>query len=382
MANYNTVFNNLLSFIPRYCFERIVNSYGADKYVKTLKCWNQLTTLLYAQVSGKDTLREIVQGLEVNNTRLYHLGLPEVKRSTLAEANKNRDYQIYESLFYEVLSRCKDLTPKHKFRFKNPLYSFDASTIDLCLSAFPWAKFRSTKGALKLHCLYNHSGDIPEFAVMTDGKVSDVTLAKTDLPVIPDSIYCLDRAYTCLELWSDIDLQRAFFVTKLKRNIKYEVTGQHTERKPKIMLSDEKIELKNKKYSKELRLIRFYDEETGNIIKFITNNFKLAPMTIVKIYKTRWQIEIFFRWIKQNLKIKSFLGTSKNAVMTQVWIAMIYYLLLTYIKYQTKFESTLLSLHRIIREALMHRLTVVDLLRATPVKILRFKIQEVQHNFW
>ena len=382
MSNYTTVFNNLLTFIPRYYFERIVNNCCADKYVKTLKCWNQFTALLYAQVSGKDTLREIVQGLAVNNTKLYHLGLPEVKRSTLAEANKKRNYQIYEALFYEILKRCKDLTPSHKFRFKNPLYTFDASTIDLCLSAFPWAEFRTTKGALKLHCLYNHSGDIPEFVVMTEGKVSDVTVAKTDLSIIPDSIYCLDRAYTDLEMWSYIDLQRAYFVTKLKKNIKYEVTGQQTERKSKIMLSDEKIRLGNKKYKKELRLIRFYDEEKGEIVDFITNNFKLAPMTIVKIYKTRWQIEIFFRWIKQNLKIKSFLGTSKNAVMTQVWIAMIYYLLLTYIKYQTKFGSTLLSLHRIIREALMHRLTVVDLLRATPVKISRFQIKEFQHNFW
>ncbi len=148
------------------------------------------------------------------------------------------------------------------------------------------------------------------------------------------------------------------------------------------MLSDEKIMLSNEKYNKELRLIRFYDEEKGEIINFVTNNFSLAPMTIVEIYKTRWQIEIFFRWIKQNLKIKSFLGTSKNAVMTQVWIAMIYYLLLTYIKYQTKFGNTLLSLHRIIREALMHRLTVIDLLRATPVKISRFQLQEFQHSFW
>jgi len=382
MANYSTLLNNLLDFIPRYKFERIVNSFNADRYVKTLKCWVQMVVLIYAQSSGKDTLREIVQGLEVNTSKLYHLGLPEIKRSTLAEANKNRDYQIYEALFYEILSRCKDLTPKHKFRFKNPLYSFDATTIDLCLSAFPWAKFRTAKGALKMHCLYNHSGDIPEFAVMTDGSVSDITAAKSDLSIIPDSIYCLDRAYTDLELWMNIGLQRAYFVTKLKSNIKYKVTGQHTETLKKGILSDEKIRLKNKKYDKELRLIRYYDDETGNIIEFITNNFSLAPFTIVQIYKTRWQIEIFFRWIKQNLKIKSFLGTSKNAVLTQVWIAMIYYLLLTYIKYQTKFHGTLLYLHRIVREALMARLGLIDLLRVTPAKISNFKINEIQHCFW
>jgi len=382
MSNYSTLLNNLLSFIPRYHFERIVNSFRADRYVKTLKCWNQFVTLLYAQASGKDTLREIVQGLEVNNTKLYHLGLPNVKRSTLAEANQNRNYRIYESLFYEILSRCKDLTPKHKFRFKNPLYSFDASTIDLCLSAFPWAKFRATKGAIKLHCLYNHSGDMPEFAVMTEANVSDITVAKSNLLIIPDSIYCLDRAYTDFELWASIDSQQSYFVTKMKKSIKYEVTGQHTKTLKKGILSDERIRLKNRKYKKELRLIRFYDDNTGEIIEFVTNNFKLAPYTIVLIYKTRWQIEIFFRWIKQNLKIKTFLGTSKNAVLTQVWVAMIYYLLLTYIKYQTKFKSSLLCLHRIVREALMSRLTLIDLLRATPVKIAEFKIKEFQYNFW
>jgi len=220
MANYSTLLNDLLNFIPRYSFERIVNSYGADRYVKTLKCWDQLVTLLYAQASGKDTLREIVQGLEINNTKLYHLGLPYVKRSTLAEANQNRDCGIYESLFYEILKRCKDLTPKHKFRFKNPLYSFDASTIDLCLSAFPWAKFRVTKGAIKLHCLYSHSGDIPEFAVITEGKVSDITVAKSDLSIIPDSIYCFDKAYLDFGLWTSIDLQKGYFVTKMKKSIK------------------------------------------------------------------------------------------------------------------------------------------------------------------
>ena len=217
---------------------------------------------------------------------------------------------------------------------------------------------------------------MPEFAIMTEGNVSDVTVAKSDLPITLGSIYCFDRAYT------DLDLQGAYFVTKLKRNMKYKITGQHTERKSKIMLSDEKIKLNNKKYNSVLRLIRFYDDESGEILKFITNNFNLAPKTIVQIYKTRWQIEIFFRWIKQNLKIKSFLGTSKNAVLTQVWIAIIYYLLLTYIKYQIKFKSSLLSLHRIVREALMAKLTIVDLLRVTPARISRFKISEFQHNFW
>lgn len=382
MANYSTILNQLLQFIPRYYFERIVNSFNADRYVKSLKCWCQLTALLYAQASGKDTLREIVQGLEINDTKLYHLGLPQVKRSTLADANKNRDYKIYEAVFYKISERCRDLTPRHKFRFKNPLYSLDASVIDLCLNSFPWAKFRHSKGAVKLHCLFNHSGHVPDFAVITEGNIPDVSIAKTHLSVIPDSIYCLDRAYTDLELWTNIDLQKGYFVTKLKCNIRHTVTGQHTDSTRKGILSDERIKLKNKKYGKELRSVRYYDEETGEITTFVTNNFQLAPHTIVLIYEARWQIEIFFRWIKQNLKIKTFLGTSKNAVLTQIWIAMIYYLILSYIKYQTKFKSSLLYLHRIIKEALLAQLTLIDLLRVTPAKISGYKIKEFQYSFW
>lgn len=382
MANYSTVLNQLLHLIPRYNFERIVKSFRADRYVKTLKCWNQFTALLYAQASGKDTLREIVQGLEINNTKLYHLGLPPVKRSTLSEANQNRSYEIYEKLFYTIVGLCKSVTPKHDFKFENPLYTFDASTIDLCLSAFPWARFRTAKGAFKIHCLYNHSGNIPEFIRMTDAKVADITVAKKELTVIPDSIYCFDKAYACFELWANIDLQKGYFVSKLKRNIKYEITGQHTETLKKGILSDERIKVGNKKYGKELRMIRHFDMETDEMTVLITNNFRLAPATIAKIYKTRWQIEIFFRWIKQNLKIKSFLGTSKNAVMTQVWVAMIYYLLLAYIKYQSKYGKSLYYLHRIIKEALTARLSLMDLLRVTPAKIQNFKIKEFQHSFW
>ena len=382
MANYSTVLNQLLHLIPRYNFERIVKSLGADRYVKHLKCWNQFTSLLYAQASGKSTLREIVQGLEVNNLRMYHMGLPPVKRSTLADANQKRDCNIYEQLFYKTLELCKSVTPKHKFRFKNPLHTFDATVIDLCLSTFPWAKFRSKKGALKMHCVLDHSGDIPEFAVITEGNASETTVAKSVLQVKPDSIYCFDRACTDFEIWANIDLQKAFFVTKMKSNIKYVVTGQHTETLKKGVLSDERVRLTNKKYKSDLRLIRHLETETGELMVFVTNNFNLAPSTIVQIYKTRWQIEIFFRWIKQNLKIKTFLGTSKNAVLTQIWVAMIYYLLLTYIKYQSKYKKSLYYLHRIVKEALTARLSLIDLLRVTPAKIKEFKIREFQYSFW
>ncbi|KJJ83322.1 transposase IS4 family protein [Candidatus Omnitrophus magneticus] len=218
--------------------------------------------------------------------------------------------------------------------------------------------------------------------MITEGNISDIRIAKDKLNIKPDSIYCFDRAYTDLELWSNIDFSKSYFVTKLKNNLKYTVLGQHLEAMKDGILSDEKIKLENKKYEKNLRMIRFLDEKSDEVVSFVTNNFKLSAKTIVQIYKTRWQIEIFFRWIKQNLQIKTFLGTSKNAVMSQVWIAMIYYLLLTYIKYQSKYEKSLFYLHRIIKEALLSRLTLIDLLSATPARISDFKIKEFQLVFW
>lgn len=350
--------------------------------MKRFNCWNQLTALLYAQASGKDSLREIEQGLQIQDSKRYHLGLPKIRRSTLADANQNRSYQIFESLFYKLLKRCQDLNPRHKFKFKNPLYSLDATTIDLCLSSFDWAKFRKAKGGIKLHCRLDHSGNIPNFIRVTDAKKHEVSVAKKDFDIIPDSICCFDKAYNDFVFYRRITEAKAFFVTKAKDNLDYDVTGQHTETLKKGILSDETIKLKNPKYTKELRLIRHYDSETGNIIIFLTNNFRLAPFTITQIYKDRWQIEIFFRWIKQNLKIKTFLGTNKNAVLTQIWIAMCYFLLLAYIKYQTKFGKSLFYLHRIVKETLLERLNLIDLLRAPLNKLIRANSEDFQFSFF
>ena len=382
MAHSNTILKQMLNLIPRHQFETIVKNHSGNRYVKRFNCWNQLTTLLYAQASGKDSLRDIVQGLEVQDSKRYHLGLPRIKRSTLADANQKRSYEMFETLFYKLLKRCQDLTSKHKFKFKNPLYSLDATTIDLCLNSFNWAKFRKTKGGIKLHCQLNHSGNIPSFIRVTDAKKHETTVAKKFLDIMPDSIYCFDKAYNDFVLYRRITEANAFFVTKAKDNLDYNVIGQHTETLKKGILSDEKITLNNPKYTKVLRLIRYYDNETGDIIPFLTNNFYLAPHTITQIYKDRWQIEIFFRWIKQNLKIKTFLGTNKNAVLTQIWIAMCYFLLLAYIKYQTKFSKSLFYLHRIIKETLLERFNLIDLLRAPLNKILRANSGDFQFSFF
>lgn len=385
MAHYTTIMNELLHLIPRHRFGTIVNRYYGDRYVKCFDCWNQFTVLLYAQASGKDSLREIEHGLTVNSDRLYHLGLPQIRRSTLADANKTRSYHIFEDLFYRFLERCKDVTPKHKFKFKNPLYTLDATVIDLSLNAFPWARFMTKKGALRLHYQFDHSGEIPNFLVITDAKEHEITVTQKNFGIISDSIYCFDKGYLSFGWFRRINESNAFFVTRAKDNTSYKVIGQHTKPNKKGVLSDEMIALygsiKSNDYPDPLRLIHYYDKETDRTLLFLTNNFHLSALTIAQIYKARWQIEIFFKWIKQNLKIKTFLGTSKNAVLTQIWVAMCYYLMLAYIKYQTKYRYSLFYLHRVIKETLMSRFSLIDLLHASERILPILKRDEYQYVF-
>jgi hypothetical protein len=382
MRKLETIFGELLKLVPRYQFEKAVQQYQGDRYVKSYTTWHQYITILFSQIKQKDSIRDIVTGWDAFESRWYHLGMKDIRRSTFSDANNKRDYQIFESLFYHLLSRCRDYTPKHRFKFNNPLFSLDASVIDLCLSVFPWAKFRKTKGAIKLHCLYDHSGALPSFVTITDGKKHDVTVAKkTELPLSPDSIISIDRAYIDFKWLNSLDENGVWFVTRAKSNIDYVVTGQHpisgkgVRKDQAILLNGPRTK---KYYKKELRLIEFYDEETKKRLTFLTNNRKLAASTIAAIYKSRWQIELFFKWIKQNLKIKSFLGTSKNAVLTQIWVAMSYYLLLTYIKYQTKYGNSLLTLSRNIREMLFERKNLIDILTLKPERLVAVQDEPLQ----
>ena len=382
MRKLETIFGELLKLVPRYQFEQAVKQYQGDRYVKSYTTWQQYITILFSQIKQKDSIRDIVTGIGAYEARWYHLGLSGVHRSTFSDANNKRDFQIFEDLFYHLLSRCKDLTPKHRFKFKNPLYSIDASVIDLCLSVFPWAKFRKTKGAIKMHCLYDHSGALPSFLTITDGKKHDVTVAKSvNFPLSPDSIVSIDRAYIDYKWLNSLDENGVWFVTRAKSNIDYVVTGQHPV-SGKGVRNDQTILLNGPRtktyYQKELRIIEFFDEGTNKNLTFLTNNTKLAASTIAAIYKSRWQIELFFKWIKQNLKIKSFLGTSKNAVLTQIWVAMSYYLLLTYIKYQTKYAHSLLTLSRLIRETLFERKNLIDILTLKPQRLLIVQDEPLQ----
>ena len=383
MSHSTTLFGHLLSQLPRHQFENLVSKYRADRYTKKFSTWNQLQVLLYAQSGGQQSLRDIETGLLAQGSKLYHLGLPgKICRNTLSHANSKRDWHIYHEFFYKLLARCKDLTPKHRFKFTNPLYSFDATTLSLCLSVFPWAKIKHKKGAIKMHFQLDYAGEIPSFMVVSKGDQSDIAVAKRHFPIFQDSIYCVDRGYFDYAWFRRIDEKGAFFVTRLKKRIKYHVVGQHRNFTGKSgIISDEIIQLANKEYPRWLRLVRFYDPKRDEIFEFPTNNLKLSGKMIADIYKARWQIEAFFKWIKQNLKIKTFLGTSQNAVLTQIWAAMCYFLLLAYLKYQTKYAHSLYYLHRLIKASLLLKLTLIDLLNLTKRRLARVRDDDIQLAF-
>lgn len=378
MPHYNTLFGHLLSELPRHQFENLVKHYGGDRYIKTFSTWNQLQVLLYAQCCGHESLRDIETGFLSQASKLYHLGLPEaIRRNTISNANAKRDSNIYQDFFYKMADRCRKLTPKHKFRFKNPLRSFDATTISLCLSVFPWARIKHKKGAIKLHVELDYEGEIPVFVVVTKGDANDVKIAKEHFCISRDSIYCVDRGYFDYGWFKSIDEKGAFFVTRLKDRVPYRVISGGFIGTASVQ-SDERIELSTGKYPKELRLVRIYDRQRDEVFEFLTNNFILPAKTIADIYKSRWQIEAFFKWIKQNLKIKTFLGTSENAVMTQVWVAMCYYLLLAYLKYKTKYAHSLHYLHRLIKAAILQKLTIIDVLGLTQKHLQKIRDDDLQ----
>jgi Transposase DDE domain/Domain of unknown function (DUF4372) len=390
MSYSNTIFNQLLNFLPKNKFNQYIGQHKANKYTKSLTAWNQLVALLYAQATGKDSLREIETGFNLHDSDWHHLGIKTVARSTLSYANNNRNYQVFEKLFYALLAECKNITPEREFGFDNPLYSIDSTTVRLCLSIFDWAKYSKTKGALKLHTLLNNRTSIPELINITDGKVGDLTgLKNMNLKLEPGSILVFDRGYIDYNYWLKLTVNHVYFVSRIRCNQKLFVVGQHkTSGLGKNILADELVvsddyqRLKND-YPK-MRRIKFYSEDKEKVYEYLTNNFELTGEQIALIYKERWQIELFFKWIKQNLKIKTFLGTSKNAVMTQVWIAMIYFLLLAYIKFQTKFKKSLLELTRMIREVILLRRSLIDLLSLSTATI--FKLKTIDNNpqmsFW
>ena len=371
MSHHNTVFSQLLKLLPRHEFESLAKQHHVGRSFRTASRWSQFVTMAMAQLSGRNSLRDIVENVSAQAHRLYHLGSVKLSRSNLSRINEDKPYTLYAALFEKLLKRCQGVAPGHNFRFKNPLYSLDASTIDLCLSVFPWADFRTTKGAIKLHVGLNHAGYLPEFVTITEGKDHDVTVGRT-LNFPKGSIVAVDKAYNDYTWYNQLTNKGIFFVTRLKSNAKYRTICRRSVQKDKGLTCDQTIEFTGiqtaKKCPVNLRRIGYRDPETGKHYVFLTNNFKLSAKTIADVYKARWQVELFFKWIKQNLKIKSFVGTSKNAVMTQVWIAMCIYLLIAFIKFQSKLTKSMQQILRILHLNLFEKRDLMALLRGDPLR--------------
>ena len=369
MAHCTTLFHSMLNFIPRHQFSALEKRHSTGRRSRSFSRWSQFVHLMFMQLTGRSSLRDGIQSMNSRANNLYHLGAKPVSRSTFADANNVRPASLYEALFTKIYQRCRIVSPKHKFKFKNKLFSLDASVIDLSLSAFPWARFRRTKSAVKIHTLLDHSGYLPAFVAITDGKTHETKVA-TSLSLPKGSIVVEDKAYNDYQWFADLTQTGIFFITRQKRNAIYRVTERRNVNKKQGLCSDQTIRLtsiKGQECPHPLRRIGYRDPETKKHYVFLTNNFKLSPKTIADIYKDRWQIEIFFRWIKQNLKIKAFIGNSRNAVMTQIYVALIAYLLLYLFKYLSKVSVSLQNLLRVIQLNLFRKCLLKELFKPPPI---------------
>jgi transposase len=360
------VFSQFLDLLPRYEFQHIVNKYQGDYRTREFKCWNQLACMIFAHIRQEDSLRDIDISLNAHASKLYHIGIKQCPRSTLADANERRDYRIYEEFAKSLMIRARRAYANTQLAVDvdNAVYALDASTIDLTLSLFPWAKFRAAKGAIKLHTMIDLRGNIPAFLFITDGKVHDVKAAPK-IRIEPQGIYVVDRAYVDFAWLCSIEETDAYFVTRLKTSIKYTRVVSRPVDKSVGLRSDQDILLfskqTKKKYPKRLRRISFRDEDQNRTLVFLTNNFLLSAETIAALYKARWEIELFFKWIKQNLMVKSFYGTSANAVKTQIWISMIVYLILAIMKERFRLQNNLSQLLHFLEVNLFERKSLVSI---------------------
>lgn len=354
MNKFSSIFGQLLQIFSRAEFSWLVVETKADGGGKGFKSWDQFVAMLFCHLGRADSLREISGGLLSCLGKLKHLGVKGApKRSTLSYANEHRSWQLYEAVFYSFLSKCAVLAEgRKKFRFKNKLFSLDATLIELCASLFDWAKFRQTKGAVKLHLLLDHEGYLPVFAHLTEGIVHEVNIAR-DLSFPKGSILVMDRGYLDYDLFRQCTEDEIYFVTRQKDNAAFKVVEERPLPDRGNILRDQYIEFTGyytrKRYPYRLRRIEYWDEEGERVLVFVTNHFEFAASTICRTYKDRWQIEIFFKTIKQNLKIKSFVGTSPNAVLIQIWTALISILLLKYLQFRSRFNWSLSNLVAMLR---------------------------------
>lgn len=347
------MFSQILKLIPRTDFERMVKETGAEYRSKGLSSWSQFVGMLFCQLGRAHSLREIEGGLKSCEGKLAHLGIEAPARSSLSYANGHRPWELFEKVFYGLFETvAAKAVGKKKFRFKNKLVSIDSTVIDLCLSMYDWAKFRTTKGAVKLHLVLDHDGYLPCFGIITDGKVADVKAAH-QMHFAPDTIVVDDRGYNDYRLFAKWTDASVYFVTRMKDNTLFEVVEEHAVPQNRNILKDQTIRLTgtgaHEKCPHLLRRVEAIREDTGGILVFITNHHDLGASTIAAIYKDRWQIELFFKALKQNLKIKTFVGTSANAVKTQIWTALISMLLLRYLQLASRFGWSLANLVALLR---------------------------------
>ena len=362
-----TILGQMLQTFPRYEFAKAVNETKTERHARGFSSWGHFVSMLFGQLAGQDSLRGIEAGLASQSQALYHFGIQPVRRSTLSYANEHRTHELFKKIFERMLSKCLPLAPRHKFRFKNPLYSLDATVIDLCLSLFDWAKFRTTKGAVKLHVKLNHAGYLPMFVHVTTGKEHEQRVAPL-FPLERGDVVVFDKAFTNFAWYASLLKRNIYFVTRLKCNADYRVVERRDVSHLKNIFSDQIIEFTGFYSSRNcpyrLRRIRSKDPETGKVIVLLTDQFDWSAQTIASIYKERWQIELFFKALKQQLKVKSFVGTSRNALLSQLWIALIAYLLLSYLKFRSRFAWSLYTLSSILPTNLFSRRNLWDWLNA------------------
>lgn len=359
-----TLFAQLMDFLPWKTFHRIVDRHDGDRYVKSMTCAEQFRVMAFAQLTYRESLRDIEACLSAQSAKLYHMGFrQEIKRSTLADANEARDWRVHAAFAEHLIAQARKLYLGDSlgFELENTAYALDSTTIDLCLSVFPWAPFRTTKAAVKMHTLLDLRGNIPTFIHLSDGKWHDVNVLDVLVPEA-GAIYVMDRGYLDFERLHAMHLASAFFVTRAKSNTRLRRIYSATTDRTTGILCDQTVALvgfySSRDYPVHLRRIRFKDPETGKTLVFLTNNFTLPAATICALYKARWQVELFFKWIKQHLRIKKFYGTSENAVKSQIWIAVSVYVLVAIVKKRLNLDASLYTLLQIFSLTLFEKMPI------------------------
>jgi hypothetical protein len=368
MNSDKTIFSQLLKFLPTYEFRQCVKRYQGHYKVKSFSCWDQFLCMAFAQLTYRESLRDIQACLRGNQSKLYHMGFRgNIARNTLAHANQVRDWRIYADFAQILIAQARELYANEDLglELKQTVYAFDATTIDLCLSLFSWAQFRQRKGAIKVHTLMDLRGSIPTLIFVTHGKIHEVNLLD-DLLVEPGAIYLFDRGYLDFGRLYQFDQAKAFFVIRAKRNFRFRRLYSQIVDKTQGIQADQIIELHGfyacKDYPTRLRRIRYFDTEKNKRLIFLTNHFSLPAFTVAELFRCRWKIEIFFKWIKQHLRIKSFYGTSENAVKTQIWIAISVYVLVAIIKKKLQLKGSLYTLLQILSLSLFEKTSLFQLL--------------------